>query len=277
MKKLNVMLHTEIIECLKELDNENLAKVMRMIFDWYDEKPVEPETQLEKFSWKFILPRLERNKETYENIIERNKNNSKNAGRPKKVIQDNPLDLSGNPNNPNLNLNNNLNNNSSKEELLSIGFDQPKSSEDDSVVSKGLERLESIFPVKKNSIDIDTINLWNSLTQQEKQTLIQRATVYIRDEKKNEDGKYIKQLSKWLKEQKDKGIEPKSSKMFNSTNNDDPRLLKLTDGNIYSFILGKVSTTSAADKIYQQFNKKELFSTKEEMFKGIFDYFNNKN
>jgi hypothetical protein len=248
-----------------------------MIFDWYDEKPVEPETQLEKFSWKFILPRLERNKETYENIIERNKNNSKNAGRPKKVIQDNPLDLSGNPNNPNLNLNNNLNNNSSKEELLSRGFDQPTSSEDDSVVSKGLERLESIFPVKKNSIDIDTINLWNSLTQQEKQTLIQRATVYIRDEKKNEDGKYIKQLTKWLKEQKDKGIEPKSSKMFNSTNNDDPRLLKLTDGNIYSFILGKVSTTSAADKIYQQFNKKELFSTKEEMFKGIFDYFNNKN
>jgi hypothetical protein len=285
MKKLNVMLHTEIIECLKELDNENLAKVMRMIFDWYDEKPVEPETQLEKFSWKFILPRLERNKEDYLNTVERNKENGKKGGAPignKNALKNKTSEglietTENNPKQHNLNLNNNLNNNSSKEELLSRGFDQPTSSEDDSVVSKGLERLESIFPIKKNSIDIDTINLWNSLTQQEKQTLIQRATVYIRDEKKNEDGKYIKQLTKWLKEQKDKGIEPKSSKMFNSTNNDDPRLLKLTDGNIYSFILSKVSTTSAADKIYQQFNKKELFSTKEEMFKGIFDYFNNKN
>ena len=283
MKKINVMIYAETLEALCELPNEDVGALMKHINDWNNGKEVVIENPFHKGMWKVILPDLERNKETYLTTLENRqrvgRENGKKGGRPRKdkETQENPLGFSDNPNNPNYNYNSNYNNNSSKEELLSRGFDQPTSSEDDSVVSKGLERLESIFPVKKNSIDIDTINLWNSLTQQEKQTLIQRATVYIRDEKKNEDGKYIKQLTKWLKEQKDKGIEPKSSKMSNSTKNDDPRLLKHTDGNIYSFLLDKVSSTSQADKIYHEHNKKELYSTKEEMFKGIFDYFNNKN
>jgi len=36
-------------------------------------------------------------------------------------------------------------------------------------------------------------------------------------------------------------------------------------------------STSTADRIYSEHNKKELYSTKEEMFKGIFDSFQNKN
>lgn len=277
------MIYAETLEALCELPNEDVGALMKHINDWNNGKEVVIENPFHNAFWLMILPDLERNKETYLTTLENRqrvgRENGKKGGRPRKdkETQENPLGFSDNPNNPNYNYNSNYNNNSSKEELLSRGFDQPTSSEDDSVVSKGLERLESIFPVKKNSIDIDTINLWNSLTQQEKQTLIQRATVYIRDEKKNEDGKYIKQLTKWLKEQKDKGIEPKSSKMSNSTKNDDPRLLKHTDGNIYSFLLDKVSSTSQADKIYHEHNKKELYSTKEEMFKGIFDYFNNKN
>jgi len=280
MKKLNVMIYAETLEALCELPNEDVGALMKHINDWNNGKEVVIENPFHKGMWKVILPDLERNKEGYLSIVERNKENGKKGGAPvgnKNAVKNKTSDglnetTQNNPkqHNSNYNYNNNI-----SEDILLSGLEQPKSSEDDSVVSKGLERLESIFPVKKNSIDIDTINLWNSLTQQEKQTLIQRATVYIRDEKKNEDGKYIKQLTKWLKEQKDKGIEPKSSKMFNSTKNDDPRLLKLTDGNIYSFILGKVSSTGQADKIYHQHNKKELYSTKEEMMAGIIEHLKN--
>jgi hypothetical protein len=283
MKKLNVMIYAETLEALCELPNEDVGALVKHINDWNNGKEVVIENPFHKGMWKVILPDLERNKETYlttlENRQRAGRENGKLGGRPRKdkETQENPIGFLEKVNNPNSNYNSNYNNNSSKEELLS-GIEQPKSSEDDSVVSKGLEKLESIFPVKKNSIDIDSINLWNSLTQQEKQTLIQRATVYIRDEKKNEDGKYIKQLSKWLKEQKDKGIEPKSSKMFNSTKSDDPRLFKHTDGSIYTFILDRVNnSTSRADEIYHKHNKKELYSSKEEMIKALFDYFNNKN
>lgn len=278
------MIYAETLEALCELPNEDVGALVKHINDWNNGKEVIIENPFHKGMWKVILPDLERNKETYlttlENRQRAGRENGKLGGRPRKdkETQENPIGFSEKVNNTNSNYNSNYNNNSSNEELLYKGFDQPKSSEDDSVVSKGLEKLESIFPVKKNSIDIDSINLWNSLTQQEKQTLIQRATVYIRDEKKNEDGKYIKQLSKWLKEQKDKGIEPKSSKMFNSTKSDDPRLFKHTDGSIYTFILDRVNnSTSRADEIYHKHNKKELYSSKEEMIKGLFDYFNNKN
>jgi len=283
MKKLNVMIYAETLEALCELPNEDVGALMKHINDWNNGKEVVIENPFHKGMWKVILPDLERNKEGYLTIVERNKENGKKGGAPvgnKNAVKNKTSDglnetTQNNPkqHNSNYNYNNNI-----SEDILLSGLEQPKSSEDDSVVSKGLERLESIFPVKKNSIDIDTINLWNSFTQQEKQTLIQRATVYIRDEKKNEDGKYIKQLTKWLKEQKDKGIEPKSSKMSNSTKNDDPRLLKHTDGGIYNFILDRTNnSTSRADKVYQEHNKKELYSNKEEMMKGIFDYFNNKN
>jgi hypothetical protein len=285
MKKLNVMIYTETLEALCELPNEDVGALIKHINDWNNGKEVVIENPYHKGMWKIILPDLERNKEGYLSMVEKNKLNGSLGGAPKgnknasknKTTEGLNETTQNNPKQHNSNYNYNTNNNSSKEELLS-GIEQPKSSEDDSVVSKGLERLESIFPDRKNKIDIDTINLWNGLSQEQKQILIQRATMYVREEKKNLDGQYIKQLSKWLQEQKDKGIEPKKGKMTNAAKSTDPRLLTMIDGGIYSYILSMCNdSTSTADRIYSEHNKKELYSTKEEMFKGIFDSFQNKN
>jgi hypothetical protein len=261
MKKINVMIYAETLEALCELPNEDLGAIVKYINDWNNGKEVSIENPVHKSFWKMILPDLERNKETYLNIVERNKNNAKNAGRPKKEIQNNPMDFSGNPEKSNYNYNYI---NSSKEELINI--QQPDSSVDESVVSKGLESLEKLFPQGRNYIGIDEVNLWNGLSQSEKQSMIKRASMYIRNEKKKEDGKYIKGIGKWMKEQMLKGFEEKLPSMKNQTSADDPRLLKLTDGNIYSILLSKTdNSTKLADKIYYLLNKKEKFSSKEEL------------
>ena len=271
-KRIPTIMFPEVLDSLESLSNEEIGQMFRLIIKWNKGEIVEPQNSLEKFAWATILPKLERDKESYETKCEKNRKAAN-----KRWGKDDDTNASECMHTNATNANYNYNSNNISNDILLGDMGQPKSSEDDSVVSKGLERLESIFPEKKNRIDIDTINLWNGLKQEEKKILIQRATIYIREEKKNNEGKYIKQLSKWLEEQKNKGIEPTKTKMTNSTKNDDTRLLKFTDGNIYSFILSKCDTTSKADKTYSEFNKKELFKTKEEMMSALIDHFNRKN
>ena len=265
MSKFSPMLHEEVITCLRGLSDSTLAKIMRMIFDWNDGLSVEPQNELEQFAWNLIEPKLVRNKTKYDGICERNQENGKKGGRPKKETQENPMGLSGNPKKANYNSNYI---NSSKEEL--INTKQPPSSVDESVVSKGLESLENIFPQGRNYVGIDEINLWNSLTQEEKKVMIKRASMYIRNEKKKDEGKYIKGMGKWMREQSEKGLEEKQPSIKNSTKSDDPRLLKMTDGSIYSILLEKVSgQTKQADKLYYLLNKKEMFTSKGELLSFV--------
>jgi hypothetical protein len=282
MKKLNVMIYTETLEALCELPNEDIGVMIRYINDWNNGKEVIVENPYLKSMWKMILPDLERNKETFLHKCEINSLNGKKGGAPlgnqnakKTKTTEGLIETTENKpkqHNYNSNYNYNSNDNSSKDELSNIG--QPSSPEGDEVVSKGLEKIESIFPNKKNYVGIDTVNLWNSFTQEEKQVLIRRATLYVREELKKNDGMYLKQLTKWLQEQKEKGIEIKPKDFKNKTSNDDHRLLKYTDGSIYTFILEKVgNSTQKADKVYSQFNRKDLYSNKDQMIEGLFDYF----
>ena len=130
--------------------------------------------------------------------------------------------------------------------------------------------MEKIFPPRKNDIGIDEINLWNSLSQQNKKTMIQRASMYIRNENKKDEGKFIKKIGKWMREQIEKGFEESMPSMKNSTSSTDPRLLKLVDGQVYSTILNKVSdSTGKADKIYNQLNRKDIFNDKKELLNFV--------
>jgi hypothetical protein len=256
------MLHEEVIACLRTLDDDTLSSIMRMIFDWNDGIDVKPKTQLEKFAWALVLPKLEQNRENYNAKVKQtteaankrwNKNTDTNAS---ERMREKP------------NYNYNSSNNSSKEELLNNK--QPPSSVDESVVSKGLESLENIFPQGRNYVGIDEVNLWNSLTQEQKKVMIKRASMYIRNEKKKDEGKYIKGMGKWMREQSEKGLEEKQPSMKNSTKADDPRLLKMTDGSIYSILLEKVSgQTKQADKLYYLLNKKEMFTSKGELLSFV--------
>ena len=294
MKKLNVMLHTEVIECLRQLDDESLSKIMRMIFDWNDGIEIEPTTQIEKFAWALILPKLETNKETYLTTLETRqrvgRENGSKGGAPKgnqnarKSVntEENPMDFNNNQkqpkttqnklNNPNYNYNYN---NSSKEELCIDRDLQPEALEGASVgiegtsVSKGLEALENIFPQRKRDIGITEINLWNSLSQPQKSNLVKKASLYVRGELKNEDGKFIKKLSKWMGEEFNKGIEEEviPKKKHTST-----KTYKSIDGNIFNILEEKLGCSKDSNYIYHILNgygltKQEFRSVVEESSK----------
>jgi hypothetical protein len=260
MKRIPTIMFPEVLDSLESLSNEEIGQMMRLIIRWNKGESVEPQNSLEKFAWATILPKLERDKERYQDISEKRREAvNKRWDKQKdtnvyKCIQDNTTNTNSSYNY----------NNTSKEVLFDI--QQPYSSEDESVVSKGLESLEKIFPQGRNYIGIDEVNLWNKLSQQEKQVMIKRGSMYIRNEKKKDDGKYIKGIGKWMREQVEKGFEEQMPSMKNKTSSDDPRLLKLTDGNLYAILLSKTNNSSKmADKLYYLLNRKEMFSSKEEL------------
>ena len=97
------MMYPEVLDSLEELTNEEIGIMIRLICKWNKGEEVKPNGSLEKYVWSTIHPKLESNKESYQNIIDRNRVNGKKGGRPK--TQDNPMGFSGNPNNPNYNSN----------------------------------------------------------------------------------------------------------------------------------------------------------------------------
>ena len=258
----------EVLDSLESLSNEEIGQMMRLIIKWNKGEVVEPKDSLEKFVWATIYPKLEQDKEKYLETCEKrrqavNKRWSKEKDTNEyKSIQENT--------NSNYNYNN-----TSKEVLFKDqedGKHEPLDggSVSEEPVSKGLESLEKIFPPRKNDIGIDEINLWNSLSQQNKKTMIQRASMYIRNENKKDEGKFIKKIGKWMREQIEKGFEDSMPSMKNSTSSTDPRLLKLVDGQVYSTILNKVSdSTGKADKIYNQLNRKDIFNDKKELLNFV--------
>jgi hypothetical protein len=272
MRKINIMLHTEVVECLRPLDDETLAKIMRMIFDWNDGIEVEPITQVEKFAWALVLPKLEQNKKTYQNIVDRNRKNGLSGGAPvgnqnarKQPKTTMELTTENNPKQTNYNYNN-----TSKEVLCIDEVErdlQPEPLDGGSVgteettVSKGLETLENAFPQRKRDIGISEINLWNSLTQPQKANLIKKAVLYVRSESKNQDGKFIKKMSKWMSEEIGKGI---SEELLPKKNSNAQRTFKYTDGNIFSLLEQKIGSTKESEHVYHTLNNYGL--TKEEFY-----------
>lgn len=260
MKRIPTIMFPEVLDSLESLSNEEIGQMMRLIIKWNKGESVEPQNSLEKFAWATILPKLERDKERYQDVSEKRReavnkrwDKQKNTN-VYKSIQDDTT-----------NTNSSYNYNNTSKEVL-FNKEQPSSSEDESVVSKGLESLEKLFPQGRNYIGIDELNLWNSLTQQQKQVMIKRGSMYIRNEKKKDDGKYIKGIGKWMREQVEKGFEEKIPSIKNNTSSDDPRLLNFTNGNIYSILLSKTNnSTKMADKLYYLLNKKEKFSSKDEL------------
>ena len=268
MKRIPTIMFPEVLDSLESLSNEEIGQMMRLIIKWNKGEVVEPKDSLEKFVWATIYPKLEQDKEKYLETCEKrrqavNKRWSKEKDTNEyKSIQENT--------NSNYNYNN-----TSKEVLFKDqedGKHEPLDggSVSEEPVSKGLESLEKIFPPRKNDIGIDEINLWNSLSQQNKKTMIQRASMYIRNENKMDEGKFIKKIGKWMREQIEKGFEESMPSMKNSTSSTDPRLLKLVDGQVYSTILNKVSdSTGKADKIYNQLNRKDIFNDKKELLNFV--------
>lgn len=248
------MIYCETLDALCNLPNEDIGQIIKHIKNWNDGQEVILENPYHKMVWGIILPELERNKETYLTTLEKRqtagRENGKLGGRPKKdkETQEKVMGFYENPKNPNYSFN--YNNNISEDILLVNTEDGKQETSEEVSVSKGLESLENSFPERKRDIGIDEINLWNSLSQIQKSNLIKKGILYVRGEMKNNEGKYIKKLSKWLKEETDKGVDDELYKKKSSTKS----TFKYTDGNIYSTLQDKLKSSTQTDKVYHFLN-----------------------
>ena len=258
------MLHTEVVECLRPLDDETLAKIMRMIFDWNDGIEVEPITQVEKFAWALVLPKLEKNKIKYQAKVQQT---TEAANKRWGKIQTDTNGYEPIPQNTNYNYNSN---NTSEEVLYreeQLGDLQPEPLDGGSVgiegYSKGMEKLEQIFPQQKRDNGMTEEIMFGKLTQPQKANLIKKAVMYIRKESQNQDGKFIKKLSKWMKEECDKGIQEELK----------PTVKKETltfsrsgfqDANMIVYLQSIFESDREADSVYHKLNR--LGYTQQELY-----------
>ena len=255
---MGIMIYPEILDSLESLSNDEIGQMFRLIIKWNKGEEVIPQNSLEKFAWAIIYPKLEENKIAYNETCEKRRD----AVNKRWVKEKDTNEYKSIEKNSNSNSNSNSNN-ISKDILVDKGIEQQESPEGDSVVSKGLESFENIFPERKRDVGIDEINLWNNLSQTQKSNVIKKASLYIRSENKNEGGKYIKKLSKWFNEEFDKGIaedllpkkKPESKKTF-----------KYIDGNVINILTEKLGSTNHVDYVYHilntcGFTKEELVNT----------------
>ena len=245
----------EILDSLESLSNEEIGQMIRLVIKWNKGEIVEPQSSLEKFVWATMLPKLERDKDRYEEVSEKRRDAvNKRWSKEKdtnvyKSIQENT--------NSSYNLNN------ISKDILIEDKEQLETPDEVSIVSKGLETLEQTFPERKRAIGIDEINLWNSISQPQKSNLIKMAKVYIRNEEKKENGKFIKQLSKWMKEQIDTGIPEEIKKPVKK----EKRLFEMTNAVVWQKINEFGFSNNQTDIIYQLLNTS--LDSKEEFVKLI--------
>lgn len=250
------MLYTEVLDSLESLSNEEIGRMFRLIIKWNKGEVVEPQDSLEKFVWATIEPKLVKDKDKYLETSEKRKEAvNKRWSKQKDTNEYKSIQMNTNSS-PN-------SSNSSKEELTDM--EQPSSSKDESVVSKGLESLENIFPASKNYVGIEEINLWNGLSQEEKKVMIKRASLYIRNEMKKDDGKYIKKMGKWMREQTEKGLEEKTPSMKTKSSST-KQTFKYQDGTIYNILETKLGSSTDADTVWNTLN---IFGLEKQEFLDI--------
>lgn len=90
--KDSFILHTKFYQPLSILSDEQFGKLMRLIFLYHMDKPIEPPSDL-MIAWEFLKVQFEYDERKYQDIIERNKSNGKKGGRPK--TQPNPINPVG--------------------------------------------------------------------------------------------------------------------------------------------------------------------------------------
>ena len=90
--KDNFLLKTSQISVFKELSDEDAGKLIKGIFDYVKTKEITLNSYL-KVIFIPIKEEIDKNEEKYELVCERNKNNGKKGGRPKKPkeTQENPV------------------------------------------------------------------------------------------------------------------------------------------------------------------------------------------
>lgn len=90
------------LKTMKRFKPEQVYKLMMMLYDYSQNKPVEVDDERIMDLWDQMEPLLESDKVKYSNKVNANRENGKLGGRPKKptITQENPMGLSKTQNNP---------------------------------------------------------------------------------------------------------------------------------------------------------------------------------
>ena len=83
------IIHIDSLEILESLNNEQAGKLFKAIKKYQEDQTIIEEDQLIKIALIPFVSQFKRDKEKYDNICKRNRENGKNGGRPK--TQENPV------------------------------------------------------------------------------------------------------------------------------------------------------------------------------------------
>lgn len=117
------IIHIDSLEILESLNNEQAGKLFKAIKQYQEDQTIIEEDQLIKVALSPFISQFKRDKEKYDNICKRNRENGKNGGRPKtEETQNNPvgyLETQENPKNlKNKNKNKSKNDSNSNNKLI---------------------------------------------------------------------------------------------------------------------------------------------------------------
>lgn len=102
MAKTSVPFYYEYIEQLEDLDDKQFREIVLAMVEYDREDKIIELDKISKMAFNFIKKRIDYDKEKYELICERNKQNGSKGGRPKENPEKpkKPSGLSGNPEKP---------------------------------------------------------------------------------------------------------------------------------------------------------------------------------
>ena len=83
------IIHIDSLEILESLNDEQAGKLFKAIKQYQEDQTIIEEDQLIKIALSPFVSQFKRDKEKYDNICKRNRENGKNGGRPK--TQENPV------------------------------------------------------------------------------------------------------------------------------------------------------------------------------------------
>lgn len=99
MNKESFLIYKSFYEPLKGLSDEDMGIIFRAIFEYQIYGKLPEISPILNMAFSFIKDALDRDNLKYVSIVERNRNNGKNGGRPENKPKK-PTGLSGNPKNP---------------------------------------------------------------------------------------------------------------------------------------------------------------------------------
>lgn len=92
MDKISFLIYLEYEEQFKLLNDEELGKLIRAIMNYEKNGEIPQLEGMLKMAFSFIKTRLDKDREKYKSKCEKNRENAKKGGRPKKQMEEKEIE-----------------------------------------------------------------------------------------------------------------------------------------------------------------------------------------